>query len=791
MRASNFWILLLTSTLAPHARSASVNEFLATENVGFTPLRSFTTSSNSTKTFPSLSIDRTVPASASGTVDGNRTSGNCSQCTNAAFSNGIEAASRCNNERISYSLASESWDALVSPTVDCSITTYSYGFQSIDTTLPIPWTTFCDGHPRTPSGFTYPTLSSWVTESASACGKPYRQNPGTFTSPSPSCTIAPSDCNKLYEDVLFGATAGSTTPLCSTVESAKLPCGECTIFANELQLLYWPVTRPAGDLCGNDGSAITAATTLVTNLVEENWRSTANISMFNIFATAANGALCGTVVDNFNVALPVRDLSTISHSLIYANVTSFAMYTQPMNLADLNYPVPWSAYRGMETCMQVPSACDTVTLDYQPRVVLPTWLTGIQEQWRSCTISTGVYDPPKALTVESMADSPTLPTTSSSIPGSSIPMPGASVSVASPTITAMTEAPATPYSPLAYSISSTPFDQTPASMSVDTLTSGQGNSESSDSLRVLSVIPLLASVIGQTTAPNTIDASDGVSQQSEVASIQYVPPTSQPEDPGSSASFGASNVEPLSASVTEKTATIGTDASANVIPALEVVSLEANPPTSRLEDPGSSATLGVSSLEPLFASARKTTAPATYEPSANINFPPEVINLQPNPTSSAGLPAPTSPIAVSSQATPVPTGTLPSQHPSSTMLDSVVGAILSAMQQMPAAQSISPASQVSSVTDTLRNTSPDTEVVRGTPYPGNAETTLELQSMSYQDPTSLPVIVVANQTGGSIGVQAIHTSSTPSDLLLLMSSATTILPVIVVAKQPGRRVRGL
>jgi len=107
------------------------------------------------------------------------------------------------------------------------------------------------------------------------------------------------------------------------------------------------------------------------------------------------------------------------------------------------------------------------------------------------------------------------------------------------------------------------------------------------------------------------------------------------------------------------------------------------------------------------------------------------------------------------------------------------------MQQMPAAQSISPASQVSSVTDTLRNTSPDTEVVRGTPYPGNAETTLELQSMSYQDPTSLPVIVVANQTGGSIGVQAIHTSSTPSDLLLLMSSATTILPVIVVAKQPG------
>ncbi|TKA48145.1 hypothetical protein B0A54_01637 [Friedmanniomyces endolithicus] len=203
----------------------------------------------------------------------------------------------------------------------------------------------------------------------------------------------------------------------------------------------------------------------IAKLVEETWRSTANISMFNIFATAANGALCGTVVDNFNVALPVRDLSTISHSLIYANITSYsyAMYTQSMNLADLNYPVPWSAYRGMETCMQIPSACDTVTLDYQPRVVLPTWLTGIQEQWGSCTISTGVYDPPKALTVESLADSPTLPTPLGSFSGSSVPMPGASVSVASPTMTATTEIPATPNSPLGDSISSTPFDQAPAS----------------------------------------------------------------------------------------------------------------------------------------------------------------------------------------------------------------------------------------------------------------------------------------------------------------------------------------
>ncbi|TKA65204.1 hypothetical protein B0A55_09009 [Friedmanniomyces simplex] len=304
-----------------------------------------------------------------------------------------------------------------------------------------------------------------------------------------------------------------------------------------MQLLYWPVTRPAGNLCGSHGSAITAPATAIEKSLAvpgnevNNWPS-ANISILNVFATAANGARCGTVVEGFNVALPVHDLSTISHSLISSIGTSYAMYTQSIDLADLNYPVPWSAYRGMRTCVLDPTACDTVTLQYQPMVALPTWLTGIQEQWLSCTISTGVYDPPRALTVESQADVPTMPTPSKSPSvASAAPMQGASMSVTSPTMTAATSiVPPSPYSSLTTRTSLIHVSETQIlTLSVDAPTSLREAPGSAGICGVSTVEPSSMLVADGTATPMAGPRS-GISTNKEVSaevvSVHSALPTS-------------------------------------------------------------------------------------------------------------------------------------------------------------------------------------------------------------------------------------------------------------------------
>ncbi|KAK3116914.1 hypothetical protein LTR53_002210 [Teratosphaeriaceae sp. CCFEE 6253] len=355
-----------------------------------------------------------------------------SNATTAIVEHGLPAASRCNEERLSYSRASREWEAVVTDPASCSTTHYSIKVTGIDSAVSIDWTTLCDGHPRTPSGFIYPTTTEWATIAAYTCANTSRQHAGTYPSPSPSCTIAPSDCGVLYEDNVMRATNGPITPLCSTPQSFNPPCGECTIFANGMQLFYWPVAQSPSDSCHANGSRI--AVTSPPEAMVPRVLVTAYMSFTDIFATGANQANCGTAVANFEVPIQVDALSTLSCYPVSPTGASIAWVTQSMDLADMNYPVPWSAYAAMPGCAFEPASCDTMSKDYMPQLVLPTWLTGLQLQWASCSMSTGVYDPPVALSRQSQVDSPTVPTTASA-PAYSSPTPGTSIAVVLPTNT--------------------------------------------------------------------------------------------------------------------------------------------------------------------------------------------------------------------------------------------------------------------------------------------------------------------------------------------------------------------
>lgn len=79
------------------------------------------------------------------------------------------------------------------------------------------------------------------------------------------------------------------------------------------------------------------------------------------------------------------------------------------NYADLNQPVPWSAWNGLSQCNEF-GACATITDDaYRPILEVPSQIRALDPLWASCALDfNGLYDPPVRLTAESTIASPTV-----------------------------------------------------------------------------------------------------------------------------------------------------------------------------------------------------------------------------------------------------------------------------------------------------------------------------------------------------------------------------------------------
>lgn len=363
-----------------------------------------------------------------------------------------DSASRCNAASISWSNANSVWSLVTTPQTDCRQVTQVRTVMAPNYNVSVPWTTFCDGHPRTPKSWTYPSTPEPVTYDFMSCsaGVPRRMHSGSFTEPQPDCTIPPKECEQLYST--FIADGGwmndfdNPAPICTTSAGFDPGCEQCWIYGYGVQLFYWPVETVSGNVCGNNGTTITATPTGSgpnTKVIGGFTFTSPSVYLgfSNLMATAANNT-CGTPVYDMTVPLEPFDVSSLSiaamHSSLCASDTrpgcqSFVASTFQVNYADFNYPVPYSAYIGMPPCKNpaYPDACATVSLPYKPYLALPTWLTGMNTAWQNCSVfATGVFDPPVALAPLQTMQGPVMTTAAGH--GSSVsatPVPSATTTV--------------------------------------------------------------------------------------------------------------------------------------------------------------------------------------------------------------------------------------------------------------------------------------------------------------------------------------------------------------------------
>ncbi|KAF2493548.1 hypothetical protein BU16DRAFT_591981 [Lophium mytilinum] len=104
----------------------------------------------------------------------------------------------------------------------------------------------------------------------------------------------------------------------------------------------------------------------------------------------------------------------------------------PFNYADLQDPVPWSAWDGFYTC--VFSRCSEISGSYNPILAVPAAVRSLDPRWASCDLALeGLYDPPWAVTPVGNF----FPSTTAKDPGSpsATPSPGPPQSFNIPTNT--------------------------------------------------------------------------------------------------------------------------------------------------------------------------------------------------------------------------------------------------------------------------------------------------------------------------------------------------------------------
>ncbi|KAK4967284.1 hypothetical protein LTR42_010633 [Elasticomyces elasticus] len=331
-------------------------------------------------------------------------------------------------------------------------------------------TTLCDGHPRV-------TYSPAISLSTARTRVPH---PATYTSvyqqtgfpnypySSPSCAIAPSDCDPLLEaystslsawqaqnasSVAGGTgppriTAPPQTPPCLGQSQASsyaaataeiYGCGLCTIFGQGVELVYFP-TSVSRDMCAStppaslthygSGAVITAyagteygrnASSTVqgsqTAILGRNTftSGTAYISIATVWAENRCSSTIGTPVSDAILVMPSESVLSLRYS---QNHFQYFMSTDtqtgyPVSYADFNSPVPFSAWIGQARCEGPWDTwyCGVVyENDFRPQLAIPPEIRQLNPEWEGCQMwYGGLYDPPVALQVQESAAAPTRP----------------------------------------------------------------------------------------------------------------------------------------------------------------------------------------------------------------------------------------------------------------------------------------------------------------------------------------------------------------------------------------------
>lgn len=337
--------------------------------------------------------------------------------------------------------------------------------------------TLCDGHPRA----TYSPAIALSSTTIKIPGTPTATSVVpmsmgmVFPVESPSCSIRPADCDPLWSAYTTSVsewnaqeTGASATPaitaspmpppcanssavaIQSSAEAVLSDCGPCTIFGTGVQLVYFPVPDTVErDMCASSPSATVtwfdedvvsivngynnsgpaqalmsgpAAETAIYN-GQTYTSGTAYISISSVWIGNRCKPSMGTPVTDAILAMPSESVLSLryrqDHFQYFFDITTVTGY--PFNFADLNSPVPYSAWNGQQMCEYSNSQNCYVIYEneFNPQLAIPPGIRKLRPEWDSCQMwYGGLYDPPKALHPATAAAIATLPMAETKTPAS-------------------------------------------------------------------------------------------------------------------------------------------------------------------------------------------------------------------------------------------------------------------------------------------------------------------------------------------------------------------------------------
>lgn len=349
-------------------------------------------------------------------------------------------------------------------------------------------------------------------------------------------------------------------PLCSRTQGPASECGGCIIYGGTVQLIYFPVpANVSRNMCasGPVGSATVCpfgpTTAPLTGNSDPYVAEPCSYAPMNMSSTEDSGPYVvanGTTFYKNRAYISVAtayasnscgyvggvhtgELLTLASSKVFTvrgYHYEFLDAAYSFNFADLNDPVPASAYFGLDagdaceddegassiwgfndfingqSADQGEGPCGTIyDQAYNPVLAVPPELRSIDPAWSTCALNlVGLYDPPRALTQELTVDTPTVSFSTS----------------ASPAPTAL---------PVTVSATSTPIPTTPSSTSAPTSSPSSVDSSTeafSTSVDSFSAPPSSTDKLSSSDIVVTVKSSDQGSSASETSTIDAPATTS-------------------------------------------------------------------------------------------------------------------------------------------------------------------------------------------------------------------------------------------------------------------------
>lgn len=379
---------------------------------------------------------------------------------------GSSYATRCSLAQSSYSAVSTSW-ASKHDSVSDDVEVLG-GTSYTEVTYYQDATTLCDGHPRVTYSPAIALSSSYVAVPGTPTATTtYHDTVGwMFPVSSPTCSIQPSDCDPLwsaYSTSVSSWSAAKTNsaasaqitqspeaPSCanssavaqySSVDANLHACGPCTIFGQGVQLLYFPVpTNVSRDMCAstpsatktwfdddvvsiyngynNSGPVETPVSGSPSATVVYDGKTftsgTAYISIESVWTGDRCTASMGSPVTDAILAMPSESVLSLrnsqNHFEYFFSVSTVTGY--PFDFADMNRPIPYSAWVGQQMCeYENDPRCNVIYENgFNPQLAMPPGIKKLRPEWAQCQMwYGGLYDPPMALTPGTAIAVATLP----------------------------------------------------------------------------------------------------------------------------------------------------------------------------------------------------------------------------------------------------------------------------------------------------------------------------------------------------------------------------------------------